>query len=58
MRSLANRNLFAFRGFSHSGDRADWVQAESEFIHRVPVEILDRLREWRGEMLSAQSARI
>jgi hypothetical protein len=40
------RNLFAFRGFRHSDDRADWVQAESEFIHRVPVEILNRLREW------------
>lgn len=31
--------LFVSRGFSHGHDLEDWFMAESELLHRVPLEI-------------------
>ena len=33
--------LFEARGFAHGHDREDWLQAESEFLRSVPVEVLE-----------------
>ena len=32
-------DLFASRGFSHGHDLEDWFLAESQLLHRVPLEI-------------------
>ena len=33
--------LFEARGAIHGHDREDWLQAESEFLRNVPVEVLE-----------------
>src|ERR1700674_693107 len=33
--------LFEARGFAHGHDREDWLQAESEFLRSVPVDVLE-----------------
>src|SRR5947209_5827165 len=33
--------LFEARGFAHGYDREDWLQAESEFLRSVPVDVLE-----------------
>jgi hypothetical protein len=38
-------NLFVFRRFGHGHDWANWIHAESQFLHRAPVEILDHVQE-------------
>jgi HSP20 family protein len=35
------RELFEARGSLHGHDREDWLQAESEFLRSVPVEVLE-----------------
>jgi HSP20 family protein len=35
------RELFEARGSLHGHDREDWIQAESEFLRSVPVEVLE-----------------
>jgi HSP20 family protein len=35
------RELFEARGSLHGQDREDWVQAESEFLRSVPVDVLE-----------------
>jgi HSP20 family protein len=35
------RELFETRGSLHGHDREDWLQAESEFLRSVPVEVLE-----------------
>jgi HSP20 family protein len=35
------RELFEARGSLHGHDREDWLQAESEFLRSVPVDVLE-----------------
>ena len=35
------RELFEARGSLHGHDREDWLQAESEFLRNVPVDVLE-----------------
>jgi HSP20 family protein len=35
------RELFEARGSLHGHDREDWLQAESEFLRTVPVDVLE-----------------
>ena len=35
------RELFEARGAVHGHDREDWLQAESEFLRNVPVDVLE-----------------
>ena len=35
------RELFEARGAIHGHDREDWLQAESEFLRNVPVDVLE-----------------
>jgi len=35
------RELFEARGSLHGHDREDWLQAESEFLRTVPVDLLE-----------------
>lgn len=40
-------DLFASRGFSHGHDLEDWFIAESELLHRVPLEMSETETELR-----------
>jgi HSP20 family protein len=39
--ALRARELFEARGALHGHDREDWLQAESEFLRTVPVDVLE-----------------